>query len=365
MKRVLHIIGKMDRAGAETMLMNLYRSIDRSKIQFDFITFTHDKGDYDDEILALGGKIFPIIASNSLARMIELYKFLKAHPEYQIIHAHVLLNNAFHLTAALMAGVKNRISHSHNTSNGSSNTIAKIYEIVAKQVINRLATYKIACGCEAGQYLYNNDKNVLVLPNAVNVREIHHIVEVSRKSSLFDKSKLNIIHVARFMPVKNHMFVLDIAEELIKKRIDFIIYLIGDGPLRSEIEQRIQSRNLGQYVKLLGLRSDVITLMANADIMILPSLHEGFPVVLVESQAVGLSTLVSDNVSQEVDLGLGVIDFLPINHAKIWAEKIVDFSPVNLSNEQIFHKLSSQGFDIFRNSQLLEKKYMANNLRAN
>ncbi|ENU80969.1 hypothetical protein F975_00827 [Acinetobacter sp. ANC 3789] len=357
MKRILHIIGKMDRAGAETMLMNLYRSIDRSKIQFDFITFTYDKGDYDDEILALGGKIFPIIASNSLARMIELYKFLKAHSEYQIIHTHVLLNNAFHLTAALMAGVKNRISHSHSTSNGGKNYLAKTYEIVAKKVINHLATCKIACGYEAGQYLYNNVKKVLVLPNAVNVREIHHIVEISRKSFIFDKAKLNIIHVARFMSVKNHIFVLDIAEALIERDTNFIIYLVGDGPLRSEIEQRIQSRNLGQHVKLLGLRSDIIALMANSDIMILPSLHEGFPVVLVESQAVGLSTLVSDNVSQEVDLGLGMIDFLPINHAKIWAEKIVDFSPVNLSNEQIFHKLSSQGFDIFQNSQRLEQLY--------
>lgn len=357
MKRVLHIIGKMDRAGAETMLMNLYRSIDRSKIQFDFITFTHDKGGYDDEILALGGKIFPIVASNSLGRMIKFYKFLKAHSEYQIIHAHVLLNNAFHLTAASMAGVKMRISHSHNTSNGGKDHLAKVYEVVAKKVINLLATHKIACGYEAGQYLYNNDKNVLVLSNAVDVREIHRIAELSRQSPIFDKTKLNIIHVARFMPVKNHVFVLDLVEALIEKNTNFVIHLVGDGPLRLEIEQRIQSRNLGQYVRLLGLRSDVIALMANADMMILPSLHEGFPVVLVESQAVGLPALVSDCISQEVDLGLGAIDFLPINHAKCWAEKIVNFSHANLLNEQIFHELSSQGFDIFQNSKILEQLY--------
>ena len=132
MKRILHIIGKMDRAGAETMLMNLYRSIDRSKFQFDFVTFTTDKGDYDDEILSLGGKIVPIVAKDSLGRMGKLYRFLKTQPEYNIVHSHVILNNAFQLTAASLAGVKMRISHSHSTSNGGKGAIVSAYEKLAK-----------------------------------------------------------------------------------------------------------------------------------------------------------------------------------------------------------------------------------------
>lgn len=359
--RVLHIIGKMDRAGAETMLMNLYRNIDRSKVQFDFITFTNDKGDYDDEILALGGNIIPIIANNSLGRMTKLYLFLKSHPEYQTIHSHVLLNNAFHLAAASLAGVNIRISHSHNTSNGGSNTLAKTYEILAKLAINKLATHKIACGYEAGQYLYNDDKNVLILPNAVDVREIHRIVEVSHESpnELFDKNKLNIIHVARFMPVKNHAFILDIAEALIEEQAKFVIYLVGDGPLRTYIEQQIQVRNLGEYINLLGLRSNVVEFMANADVMILPSLHEGFPVVLVESQAVGVSTLVADTVSQEVDLGLNLIKFVPLDNAREWALRILKLDKEIISNEEILEKLSNLGFDVSQNSRALEKIYTA------
>ena len=359
--RVLHIIGKMDRAGAETMLMNLYHNIDRSKVQFDFVTFTNDKGDYDDEILALGGKIIPIIASNSLGRMIKLYHFLKSHPEYQTIHSHVLLNNAFHLAAASLADVNIRISHSHNTSNGGSNTLTRTYEILAKLVINKLATHKIACGYEAGQYLYNDDKNVLVLPNAVDVRQIHHLVEVSRKSpnELFEKDKLNIIHVARFMPVKNHTFILDIAEALIEEQAKFVIYLVGNGPLRAHIEQQIEARNLSEYIKLLGLRANVVELMANADVMILPSLHEGFPVVLAESQAVGLSTLVADTVSQEVDLGLNLIEFIPLDNARDWALRILSLDKEIVSNEKIFEKLSNLGFDVSQNARLLEKIYIA------
>ncbi|QIC74739.1 glycosyltransferase family 1 protein [Acinetobacter indicus] len=359
--RVLHIIGKMDRAGAETMLMNLYRNINRSRVQFDFITFTNDKGDYDDEILALGGKIIPIIASNSLGRMTKLYQFLKSHPEYQTIHSHVLLNNAFHLAAASLADVNIRISHSHNTSNGGSNALTRTYEILAKLVINKLATHKIACGYEAGQYLYNDDKNVLVLPNAVDVRQIHRIVEVSRKSpnELFDKDKLNIIHVARFMPVKNHRFVLDIAEALIEEQAKFVIYLVGDGPLRAHIEQQIQARNLSEYIKVLGLRANVVELMANADVMILPSLHEGFPVVLVESQAVGLPTLVADTVAEEVDLGLDLVNFIPLDNARDWALKLLSRDKKIVSNEKILEKLSNLGFDVSQNARLLEKIYIA------
>ena len=138
--RVLHIVGKMDRAGAETMLMNLYRHIDRSEIQFDFITFTQEKGDYDDEILSLGGRIFPILANNSIERMFKLTSFLKQHSEYQIVHAHKLLNNAFHLLAAKKAGVPHRISHSHNTSNGKFGIVANLYEKLAIYLNKNLST---------------------------------------------------------------------------------------------------------------------------------------------------------------------------------------------------------------------------------
>lgn len=357
MRRVLHIIGKMDRAGAETMLMNLYRSIDRSKFQFDFVTFTTEKGDYDEEILSLGGKIIPIVAKDSVGRMVELYRFLKIHPEYKIVHSHVLLNNAFQLTAASLAGVKMRISHSHNTSNGGKGAIVSAYEKLAKKTINRLATHKIACGSEASTYLYGDDDNVIILPNAVDVKAIQKTVNESRKNSPFDSNVINIIQVARFMPVKNHAFVLDIAAALQAKQTNFVIHLVGDGQLRTQIEEQVTNRKLTDHIKFWGLRTDVIELMANADLMILPSLHEGFPVVLVESQAAGLSSLISDTVAKEVDLGLGLVEFLPIDNAELWAERIKNFVKLNLSDEKIFKTLSHQGFDIHQNVIELQKLY--------
>jgi len=362
--RVLHIIGKMDRAGAETMLMNLYRHIDRTQVQFDFITFTTQKGDYDEEILALGGKIIPIIAKNPITRMFKLYFFLKKHPEYYNIHSHVLLHNAFHLMAAYAAGLKNRISHSHNTSssrldNGFVDKISHMYENTAKSIINRLATHKIACGSEAGLYLYNNLKNVLILPNAVDIKEAHKISNINKikPSKDFDSLRLNIIHVARFMPVKNHEFILNIARNLIEKNLEFTIYLIGDGLLRPEIENKIIKYGLTNYVKTLGIQSDIIRLMSQSDIMLLPSFYEGFPVVLVESQAVGLPALVSNRISKEVDLGLGLVNFLNIDEVSPWVDAILNFQSIHLSNDEIFNKLAHQGFDISSNSEILTRIY--------
>lgn len=359
--RVLHIVGKMDRAGAETMLMNLYRHIDRTKVQFDFITFTHEKGDYDDEILTLGGRIFPIIAKNPIERMLKLTNFLKEHSEYQAVHAHKLLSNAFHLLAAKRAGVKNLISHAHSTSNGKAGLLNKIYEKFTLTIIRRISTHKLACGELAAKYLYGNDDKIWIIPNAVNILGMQTIADKS-KNYITDRLKgtgLKIIHVGRIYKVKNQHFSLEIAEELKNRNIDFTLYIIGQGPLEASINQEIQNKSLSKNVKMLGIRSDITELMASADFMIMPSLHEGFPVVLVESQTVGLHALVSNRVSGEVDLDLGLVHFLPITSVKDWADYLEKSPTQILSNDTISQKIQAAGFDVTENANRLLKFYKA------
>lgn len=357
--RVLHIVGKMDRAGAETMLMNLYRQIDRREVQFDFITFTQEKGDYDDEILSLGGRIFPILANNSIERMFKLTSFLKKHSEYQIVHAHKLLNNAFHLLAAKQAGIRHRIAHSHNTSNGKMGVIKKVYEKWALQIINNTATSKIACGELAATYLFGSTDNVMILPNSVNCQQMIEKAGNNRNfiAQNFNDEGLKIIQVGRLNTVKNHQFTLKIAEELKNRNIDFTLYIIGQGPLESSIKQEIQKKSLSKNVKMLGIRSDITELMASADFMIMPSFHEGFPVVLVESQTVGLHAVVSDRVSMEVDLGLGLVEFLPISSAKEWADYLEKPNSKKVFNSAVYQKIRSSGFDVIENSINLSKFY--------
>ena len=360
LQRVLQVVGKMDRAGAETMLMNLYRNIDHSQIQFDFVTFTDQEADYDAEIIELGGRIIPILANNPIERMLKLHRFLKNNPEYKIVHAHMLLSNAFHLLAAKGAGIKHRISHSHNTRNGQSNGIKKIYEKWAYITNKRMATYKIACGKLAAQYLFGTTKDVLILPNAVNVDNMITKASNSRDymNKTFNDDGLKIIQVGRLNEVKNHQFSLQIAEELKKRNIDFTMYFVGQGPLEESLKATVDDKNLTDQVRFLGVRSDITEIMAGSDYMIMPSLHEGFPVVLVESQATGLNALVSDQVSKEVDLGLELVEFLSLDSVENWVERLLEFRKYKSCKKvDIVDSLKYQGFDALTNAQKLSQIY--------
>ncbi|PKG36579.1 glycosyltransferase family 1 protein [Psychrobacter sp. Sarcosine-3u-12] len=350
----------MDRAGAETMIMNLYRHIDHNKIQFDFITFTNEAGDYDTEIIELGGRIITVIANNPIERMLKLQKFLKKNPEYKIVHAHMLLSNAFHLLAAKGAGIKHRISHSHSTSNGQSRLIKKIYEKWALITNRKLATRKIACGRLAAEYLFGSKKDVWLLPNAVDVRKMIEVADKSRNyiSQNFNDKGLKLIQVGRLNDVKNHKYSLKIAELLKKRNVDFTLYIVGQGELEDELKSQVQQKELIGQVNFLGVRTDITELMASADYMIMPSLHEGFPVVLVESQTVGLATLVSDQVSTEVDLGLGLVKFLPIDNPNKWVDALIRNKKPVCSDKEKIESLILDGFDASENAKKLTKLYI-------
>lgn len=361
MIRVLHIVGKMDRAGAETMLMNLYRHIDRTQVQFDFITFTTQQGDYDEEILALGGSIFPILAKNPIQRMIKLTSFLEQHSEYRIVHSHMLLSNAFHLLAAKRAGIQHRISHSHSTNNGKSGIIANLYESFTIHLNKNLSTKKIACGKEAAEYLFMTCKNVWILKNAIDLNKYQSVANIYKNYwlNIQESNGLKLIQVGRINTVKNHIFSLEIAKILKEKKINFTFFIVGQGNLENLIIKKIEEYELHKNVFLLGMRSDIAELMAGADIMLMPSLHEGFPVVLVESQAVGLHSIISSNISNEVDLGLGLIDFKPIENSDLWVNELIVHHKKNVSREKILENLQVNGFDVNQNAQELQDFYLS------
>lgn len=358
-QRVLHVIGKMDRAGAETMLMNLYRNIDRSLIQFDFVTFTNVEGDYDAEIIQLGGKIIPIIANNPVERMINLRKFLKKNPQYKIIHAHMLLSNAFHLLAAKAAGVQHRISHSHNTSNGHSNKVKKLYEKWALITNRQIATQKIACSDLAAYYLFGTTKEVWVLPNAIDVNSTMAIANKNHDyiEQNFDCEGLKIIQVGRLAEVKNHRFSLKIAKELKNRDIKFTMYFIGRGPLETKLKTQVQEELLGSNIKFLGVRSDISEIMASADYMIMPSLFEGFGVVLVESQAVGLNAIASNKVPEQADFNLGLVEFLSLKSVNDWVDCLLQPKRPAPTESQISYVLGQNGFNVVDNARKLSEFY--------
>lgn len=361
MKRILHIVGKMDRAGAETMLMNLYRAIDRTEIQFDFVVFTQEKGDFDDEIKSMGGKIIPIISKNPLDRMKELKQFLLKHKEYQIVHAHTLFSIGLHLRAAQQAGVKYRIAHAHSTNDSKLKSISgKIYKQLSYFLIKKHTTHYISCGLEAAKFLFPWKKDVLNLPNSIDINHWNTIGQNNKDyiSKEFQYHGLKIIQVGRLQPVKNHGFSLNLATYMQSKNIDFKLFIVGQGELKDEIQEKIIDKELENSVQLLGFRTDIAELMAGADVMLMPSFFEGFPVVLVESQAVGLRAVIADTISSEVDLGVGLVEFMSLDDdLEMWSQKILE-KPTNLMDtQQRVKELTNQGFDINNNALQLSNLY--------
>ena len=364
MQRVLHITGVMDRAGAETMIMNLYRKIDRTKIQFDFVFFSDKKADYESEILKMGGKVYRILERNPIKRMFALRNLLLMHSEYKVIHGHTLFSNAFHMLAGKFAKVPYRISHSHNTSAQYSNKfVAMVYHRFSRLLIAQYSTHFIGCGNEAAEFLFPNKDDVILLPNSINTEEFASIGEHNKEyiNSLFniDKSVLKIIQVGRIQEVKNHKFSLKIAKKLKEKNINFKMLFVGQGELSHEIGKQIKDSSLSNEVVLLGLRTDIPELMAGADVMLMPSLHEGFPVVLVESQAVGLPALISNTISSEVDLGLNLIKFEGLEESiESWIDKLSKAKMQSiLEQENRIMQLEEKGFDVKSNAKRLVALY--------
>ncbi len=344
-ERILHVVGRMDRAGAETMIMNLYREIDRTQYQFDFAYFTEDRCDFDDEIEALGGQIIRLKGNNPVSRFWSLFRVLKAG-DWSIVQSHMLFSIGLNLLAAKLAGVPVRIAHSHSTSDANSgSTFGRMYQRTMHWLMTWVPTRYVACGKAAAEYLFPGKERVEIILNAVDIEHfVHASGELVRREMGAVEGRMTILQVGRLMPVKNHAWSMKIAVALRDAGEDFQMVYVGTGPERLTIEAEVKALHLGEHIKLLGIREDIAELMAAADVMLMPSLHEGFPVVLVEAQAAGLPAVISSAISGEVDLGLGLVDFLSLEeHPQRWAGQLKDAA-----------KRPKVGFDL--RQQMLENK---------
>jgi len=330
MNKVLHIVGGMGLGGIETFLMNIYRNIDREKLQFDFVIYYKNKHNnyYEKEIRSLGGKIYYLNSSfNSL--IFNLIRILRKE-KYTALHTHTKFNGGISLIAALVSNVKIRIAHSHNTGGNDSNSmLRRIYNLLMHFAINTFATKYAACSKKAAEHLFtkrNIDKRYTFIPNAIDIEPFISSDDMNTNAM---KSLLNIPinnkivgHVGRYGKAKNHNFIVNMFSKLLKQDPNFSLILIGDGPTRPEIEAKINDLGIHKNVKVLGLRDDVPKLMNIFDVFILPSLYEGFGIVLLEAQACGLPCIVSENIQPEVDMGLDLIHKVNLNNTLLWIDTV-------------------------------------------
>lgn len=356
--RVLQVATIMNRGGLETMLMNYYRKLDRSRIQFDFMVHREERGHYDDEIERLGGKIYrmpSIRPGHYRAYFRMLDQFFAAHPGYRIVHSHINENSSFVLRAAKKAGVPCRIVHSHMSK--QSIDIKFPFRMYARMCMSGHPNHYFACSKNAGRWLFGSSRSVTVLSNAVNVEEFQYnqAVRDEVRAELGVGNSLVLGHVGRFSKEKNHSYLLDIFQAVHKKNPDALLILAGDGDLRTAIERRAAALGLMNSVKFLGIRKDIARLMQSFDLFIFPSLFEGLPVVLVEAQAAGLTCLVADTITKETDV-TGRVEFISLNESpEQWANRIIAASP---NRPNTAEQLASSGYDARSASQWLMDYYL-------
>jgi glycosyltransferase involved in cell wall biosynthesis len=299
--RILHVIGKMDRGGAETMIMNFYRKLDREKFQFDFLVFHEERGDYDDEIEKLGGRIYRLpvfLIYNYVSFRKHIKQFFKEN-YWPIVHGHIRSSAAIYLSEAK----KHRsytIAHCHSTD--SSNWLIRMMFHVLTYRIRYVADYFLACSTEAG--IAGFGKNVVssdcfdVLFNAIDCglyqyTEKRH-ADLKKKYNL--QNKYVIGHVGRFATAKNHDFLINIFQKLEQMDDDTVLILVGKGSLEEKIRKKVAQNHLQDKVIFMGLRKDIPDIMNLFDLFLFPSLYEGLGIVGIEAQAAGLPCIFSDTI---------------------------------------------------------------------
>ena len=362
MIRVLHVLGGLNRGGAESMIMNLYRTIDREKIQFDFIVHTDSHQDYTDEVLDFGGKIyyFPKVKGYNRGEMKRKWdECFREHPEYKILHSHVRSYASLYLPIAKKYGVKT-IIHSHSTSNGKG--LSSIVKRFMQRSLKKKADYLFACSEESGKWLFGEkaikQDNYYMIPNAVDTAKFafNESVRTEMRKALDIKDETIVYgHVGRFHPAKNHSFLLEVFKEIINRQPNAVLVVVGDGALRGEIEAKIESLGLGDAVKLLGSRGDVAALMQAMDVFLFPSNWEGLPVTVVEAQAAGLPCYLSDTITKDVNTS-SLVEYLPIHEGvDVWVNKILGD---DLSRKDVIENIKNAGFDIVESARKLSIFYM-------
>lgn len=363
MIRVLHVFHGMDCGGAETMIMNLYRHIDRTKIQFDFLVHTTKKCYFDDEIQQLGGNIYTVPyykITNEKQYKTSLDKFFKTHSEIKIVHGHLGSCSHIYLQKAKKYGCY-AIAHSHNTKPNVFSLKNCLYRLFTYKT-RKIADFFFACSVAAAKYRFGekiaHSDRCRVLKNAIDVNKFAYSdsyrSEIREKFNLGDKFVVG--HVGRFNAQKNHTFLIDIFKAVHDKIPDSILMLVGVGNLMPIIKQKVDSLGLNESVVFAGLRSDVYRMMSAFDTFLFPSLYEGLGIVAIEAQTAGLHVVCSDTIPREVRV-TNLVEFRSLNEPiEAWAEAISRcLGPyVRLNMQQ---EIVNAGYDIRTTAKWLEVFY--------
>ena len=344
--RVIHVVRRMDRAGVETFLMNIYRGIDRNLLQFDFVEQEGAEGAYDEEIRELGGIIYrcPPASPRYAAAYCKWWRtFFSEHPEYRIIHGHARGSAPIYLSIAKVMN-RHTIVHCHNNERG----LRTIPRHIWQYGLRWFPEYRFACSKDAGHVQYGYHRPFTVIKNGIDTNAFTYnpAVRAARRRELGLGPVPVIGHVGRFEAQKNHSFLIKIFRELNKQCPEAVLMLLGDGVGRPAVEKQVHEYGLDRQVLFLGSRNDVNAWMQAMDIFVLPSLYEGLGIVNIEAQAAGLPCLISADVIPEEVRITNLVRFISLKRGPAqWAEIILRTLKRNTARTDMSEQIRGAGYD--------------------
>lgn len=347
MIRVLHIVGSLEAGGLETLIMNIYRKIDTSQIQFDFVVHHQKVGVYEDEILKRGGKVYhlPFLDDKNILKYKKELKRIIRDGNYKIVHGHHSSLGSLYLKIAKQEGVPVRISHSHIAS--FSKTPKGYVKFLITRGFGRNATHHFACSQWAGNYMYGKNSDFRIINNGIDTEKFRFdpmFRSIERKKLKIDDDFV-ICHVGRFHDQKNHTFIIDIFKEICRLHSGSKLMLIGIGPLEDTIKEKVKLYGLTDKVLFMGQITNVHQMLSTADVFLFPSLYEGLPLTLVEAQAAGLPIVCSDTITDECHLTeeYSVMSLETSPHE--WAEAVLETMKCIISRKDRCGIIKEKGYD--------------------
>lgn len=359
--RILHVFASLDRGGAETMLMNIYRNIDRTKVQFDFVVNdNNEEYAYEKEIMDLGGRIYRIpryTLDNHLKYKKAWYKLLMNNTEWKIVHAHHTSTASIYLRIAKYFNLIT-IAHSH-TAGGEFSFKSRI-KMIMRYPIRYIADYLFACSVTAAKWMFGkDDTEVKIINNAIDSSlYVYSFVNRQMKRREFHiEDKFVVGHIGNFTNVKNYPFIIEVFDSILKKNSNSVLMLVGNMNNNPQIMKRVKELNFESKVIFTGVRSDVPELLSAMDVFLFPSLYEGLPLTLIEAQASGLKCIVSDTITDEVQI-TDLVEFISLDKSPDnWADSILNYKE-SYERRDTSEKIRQAGYDIKEKAKEMEDFYL-------
>lgn len=353
--RVAQMMTDMNYGGVEMVVMNYYRHIDCNKVQFDFFALEGSSVPQREEIERLGGRVYIVPKYTHLSEYEKEITRIFKQNHYKIVHSHMNTLSVFSLWGAKKAGVPNRIAHNHSTA-GKGETKKNIMKYMLRPFAKVYPTELCACSRYAGEWIYGKNADFRVFNNAIDLNRYTYNAEKATeiRRELGIENNFVIGHIGRFCYQKNHDFLIDIFNEVHKKRSDAILLLIGEGELEEDIRNKVKMLGLMDHVKFMGRQNDTSKFYQAMDCFVLPSRYEGLPVVGVEAQAAGLPCILSDKVTPETKI-LDTTVFIPCESpVENWAAAILESKGIRKDTSI---EMRIAGFDIETEAKKLEGFY--------